>query len=104
MTPASRAAAAMRTVCAGVPPTGFSQKTCLPAAPAATHSSSWSMFGAVTTTTSTSSLSITSRQSSVAAANPNDSVACSRRAATLSAQMARRGWYVRSANSVGRRR
>ena len=92
MTPARRAAAAMRTVCSGVPPTGFSQKMALPTSAVETHSSSWSMFGAVITTTSTWSSSTTCRQSSVADAKPNAPTAWSRRAATLSAQATSRGW------------
>ena len=38
----------MRTVWAGVPPTGFSQNTALPASAAATATGSCIMFGAVT--------------------------------------------------------
>ena len=42
------AAAAIRTVWAGVPPTGFSQNTALPASAAAIATGSCIMFGAVT--------------------------------------------------------
>ena len=104
MMPARRVAAPMRAVCSGVPPTGFSQNRCLPASAAAMQSCSWSMFGAVTVTTSTSGCSTTRRQSPLASSKPNEDAASSQRAATLSAHTTSRGSYVRSGNSVGMRR
>ena len=81
----------MRTVCSGVPPTGFSQNTCFPAAAAATAISSWIMFGPQMVTTSTSGAATSSRQSPTARSNPKEPVAMSRRAGSLSAHTASTG-------------
>ena len=85
MTPASRQAFSARAVWAGVPPTGFSQKTCLPAAAAASTISQCTMLGAQTATTSTSGWSTAARQSSVASRKPKSSNAAARRCARVSA-------------------
>ena len=58
------------------------------------------MFGAVMKTTSTAGSSITARQSSDAATNPNEPSASSRRAGTVSAQCTSDGSNVRSSKWV----
>lgn len=50
---------------------GFSQWTCVPAAMAASAISRWSALGVVIATMSTAGSATSSRQSSVAASNPN---------------------------------
>jgi hypothetical protein len=86
-----------------VPPTGFSQNTCLPAAQAASISSTWSMLGAAIITMSTSASSMTRRQSCVPFSNPNERIASSVRAGTASAQTTSRESNSRSSNNVGMR-
>src|SRR3954454_1187309 len=98
-----RAARSARAVCSGVPPTGFSQNTCLPAAAAASTSSTWSMFGAATYTTSTAGSSITARQPASARAKPNERTASSRRSGIVSPQTTSSASNSRSGNSVGMR-
>jgi hypothetical protein len=91
ITPARRTARSACTVCSGVPPTGFSQNTCLPASATASTSSTWSMLGAAIHTASTAGSSTTRRQSSVPRAKPNDATASSAAPGAGSAQISSTG-------------
>ena len=80
---------------------GFSLKTALPAAVAASIIGMCSMLGAVTHTASTSSAPTASSQFSTDRSNPKSSTARARRDSSVSAQTTSRGSTDRSGNSEG---